>query len=102
MGYRLGISGFNIWAETITLAEYPANYINKNRYIRYWDDDAKAPFLWNEAERIFYAFDDDESLRHKADYIKQHGLTGAMYREHSHDVSETLPGVLYKELIGNH
>jgi len=86
---------------SVPYADLAANYINKNRYIRYWDDDAKAPFLWNEAERIFYTFDDGESLRHKADYIKQQGLTGAMYWEHSHDVSETLLGVLYEELIGN-
>lgn len=86
---------------SMSYADLAANYINKNRYIRYWDDDAKAPFLWNEAERIFYTFDDHESLRHKADYIKQQGLTGAMYWEHSHDVSETLLGVLYEELIGN-
>jgi chitinase len=77
------------------------NFIDKNGYIRHWDDDAKAPYLWNQTKRIFYTYDDEQSLRYKTEYIKEQGLTGAMYWEHSHDVTETLLGALYDALLGN-
>lgn len=77
-----------------------ADYIDKNGFLRHWDDEAKAPYLWNEEERIYYTYDDEESLRYKAEFIKLRGLTGAMYWEHSRDPSQTLLGTLYEELFG--
>ena len=35
------------------------DYINKNGYTRYWDDEAKAPYLFNGDNFISY---DDENL----------------------------------------
>ncbi len=81
-----------------SFSDIVVDYINRSGFVRYWDDDARAPYLWNEAECTFITYDDEESLRYKADFIKEQGLTGAMYWEHSHDVNETLLGVLYKEL----
>ncbi len=83
----------------VSYSDLAANYINKNGFIRYWDNDAKAPYLWNEAERTFFTYDDEESLKYKTDYIKEQSLTGAMFWEHSHDVTETLLGVLFENLL---
>ncbi len=61
------------------------NLENQNGFIRYWDSTASAPFLFNEAEKIFITYDDEESLKEKCKYIKKHGLKGAMFWEYQSD-----------------
>ncbi len=54
------------------------NYINQNGYVRYWSDEAKVPWLYNAADRIFITYEDAESIGYKMAYIRQHRLGGAM------------------------
>ncbi|WP_374756777.1 glycoside hydrolase family 18 protein [Larkinella humicola] len=76
-----------------------ANYVNKNGYTRYWDDKAKAPYLWNPESRTFISYADKESMKHKIDYVKSKGLAGAMFWEYTLDLKEDkLLDVLVKEL----
>ena len=75
-----------------------AEYIDKNGFHRFWDDAAMAPYLWHADSTRFITYDDEESLRHKADFVKAKGLGGVMYWEHSHDPDEALLTVLYKGL----
>lgn len=66
---------------------------------RYWDEAAAAPYLWDETARRFISYDDPESLRRKAEFIRFHRLGGAMYWEHSHDdEQETLLTTLWRWL----
>ena len=64
------------------------DYIGKNGFVRYWDDVAKAPYLFDGS--TFISFDDAESIAQKCAYIKEKGLLGLMYWEHSCDPSGTL------------
>ncbi len=82
----------------IGFSDLKADYIDNNGFLRYWDDETKAPYLWNEEDRIFYTYDDEESLKYKAKFIKSKGLTGAMYWEHARDPGETLLRALYEGL----
>jgi len=72
--------------------------VNQNGFTRYWDDDAKAPYLWNETERIFISYEDPESLRLKCEYIRTHRLAGAMFWQLGDDQTGALVGVLHHEL----
>lgn len=72
------------------------NLVNKNGFTRHWDEDAKAPYLYNGD--IFVSYDDEESIGHKVDYIKDAGLGGAMFWEYSLDKTGSLLGALYKGL----
>ncbi|MFN3402626.1 MAG: glycoside hydrolase family 18 protein [Cytophagaceae bacterium] len=75
------------------------SYINKNGYVRYWDEEARAPYLWNAASRTFISYADEESFVFKADYVKKKGLGGVMFWEYSHDLHEGgLLKVLYEHL----
>lgn len=67
---------------------------------RHWDRIAKAPFLWNPESRTFVSYDDRESLRIKAQFVREHGLGGIMYWEHSHDPKEELLDALIRSLRG--
>jgi chitinase len=63
-------------------------YIDKNGYNRYWDDEAKAPFLFDGEN--FITYDDEESLHHKCDYVKKEGLAGIMFWEYGCDTTYRL------------
>ena len=58
-----------------------ANYVNKNGFVRYWNDTAKVPYLYNATTGTFISYDDNESMKYKTDYIKTKGLSGAMFWE---------------------
>lgn len=62
-----------------------ANYVNKNGYVRYWNDAAKVPYLYNPSSKVFISYDDAESFLHKINYIKSTGLGGGMVWELSSD-----------------
>ena len=77
-----------------------AEYINKRGYTRYWDSLAKAPYLWNPTAQVFITYDDEESLQHKARYIKSQQLAGMMFWEYYRDESGALMDALHEELNG--
>lgn len=100
-GVKNANCGLNQKAETtgrytLSYTDLVQNYVNKNGFIRYWDDSAKAPYLFNGD--VFISYDDEESLRHKAHYVKEKGLAGIMFWEYSLDKTHTLVDTLYKEL----
>lgn len=73
-----------------------AEYIDKNGWVSHWDEDAKAPFLFNG--RSFISYDDPRSVALKCRYLKQEGLRGIMYWEHASDSTHTLLGAMAAEL----
>ena len=72
------------------------DYIDKNGYVRYWDDEAKAPWLFNGS--TFISYDDPESMRCKAQYVLDNGYGGVFYWEHKCDDTGALLGALYDVL----
>lgn len=77
-----------------------ADYVNKNGFVRHWDEDAKAAWLWNPDSKTFITYADEESFSYKIDYVKSKGLRGVMFWEYSHDIVEgVLLNKLYTELI---
>jgi len=73
-------------------------YINKNGYTRYWDESAKAPYLWNQNEKCFISYEDEESIYAKCNYIKSKELGGAMFWELHGDYQNTLLNKIYENL----
>lgn len=66
-----------------------ANYINKNGFVRFWDDKAKAPYLYNGD--MFISYDDPDSIREKCKFAMDKGLAGVMYWAYgSHDLFEAI------------
>ena len=74
--------------------ELVERFINKNGFIRFWDDEAKAPFLFNGS--TFISYDDPDSIRLKCEFLKTKGLKGIMYWEHGCDPSRTLLTVIWE------
>jgi chitinase len=70
--------------------ELKRDYIDKGGYVRYWDAQAQAPWLWNAEARRFISYDDPQSIAAKAAYVKAMHLGGIMYWEQSLDPSGEL------------
>jgi len=75
-----------------------ASLASQPGWIRRWDELSQAPFLWNAEKRIFIGYDDPESLRVKARYIRDRGLAGAMFWENGADPTGALLATLAEEL----
>lgn len=70
---------------------------NKKGFIKYWDDVAKAPYLFNPQTKVFITYDDERSIREKCAYIKKNNLAGAMFWEYHSDKKEYLLDVIARE-----
>lgn len=68
--------------------ELAAEYINVNGYVRYWDEQAQAPYLYNGS--TFITYDDEQSITAKCQYIVDHGLAGMMFWEYGCDQTQRL------------
>lgn len=86
------VNGEGISFPYSTLAE---KYIDKNGFVRYWDESAKTPYLWNAETKTFISYDDVESLTHKASFVKTQGLGGVMFWEYSQDMEGVLLNTLF-------
>lgn len=61
-----------------TLAHQPG-------FVRYWDDQAKAPYLFNAEKKQLVTYDDEESVKLKCEFVKRHGMGGVMFWEYTSD-----------------
>jgi len=85
-------AGDQAWPQLVS------DFIGRNGYVRYWDDMAQEPYLWNAQTHTFVSYDDPQSLALKAQFVKAHHLGGAMYWEQSQDADGQLLDVLYQAL----
>ncbi len=72
--------------------------IGRKGYQRYWDEHAKAPYLFNARDSIFITYDDEQSISEKCRYIKKNKLAGIMFWEYYEDPKCYLLDVIDKEL----
>ncbi len=86
----------SIYDDGLNFMDLQAKILPDPEFVRYWDDVAKAPFLYNGD--VFITYEDQESLGHKAAYIKEKGLTGIMIWEYGHDLDAVLLKSLYDSL----
>lgn len=75
----------------------------------YWDDEAKAPYLYSESNGGFFTYDNARSIEEKVKYVKEHNLGGMIAWMASQDkettsgskVRDELTKVTYKALYGD-
>ncbi len=73
-------------------------FLRANGFTRYWDEDAEAHYLWNGSSLITY--ESPEAIRRKCLYVKEKGMLGVMYWEHSCDPTKELLTVMHETLNG--
>lgn len=78
----------------ISYGEIVQGRLLQHGFIRYWDADAQAAWLWNPATGQMISYDDPQALQAKVRYVRQHGLGGVMYWEYRQDDGEALLDVV--------
>lgn len=90
---------FGTWEDfKFDYSDIEDNYLNKNGYVRYWNEAAKVPYLYNAAKQYFITYDDEESMMYKASLMKSLDLAGVMSWEISGDRNRTLSAQLVRDL----
>jgi len=64
--------------------------LQSNGFVRYWDAQASAPYLYNPDTQTFISYEDPESLKKKCEYVLDQKLAGVMFWEYSGDPSNSL------------
>jgi chitinase len=72
--------------------------VNRNENYRYWDESARAPYLFNFYKGIFVTYDDEESVKEKCQYVLENKMAGVMFWEYSSDPKEYLLNEINKNL----
>jgi chitinase len=67
-------------------------------YTRHWNSAARAPYLYNPADGLFIAYDDEASIREKTRYAAAKGLRGVMFWELNADRHRVLGRVIAEDL----
>ena len=67
----------------IHLSEILSTYVGPkgtgvNGYTKYWDDNAKAPYLYNPTTKTFLSYDDLDSVSYKIELVQEAGVRGLM------------------------
>lgn len=89
---------FGHFVNMLNWPDLKQHYINKQGYVRHWDDVAKAPWLWNATTHHFITYDDPQSIAAKTAYIKVEHLGGLMYWEQTADPTDELLDAMWKGL----
>jgi chitinase len=64
--------------------------VNQNGLVRYWDENAKAPYLFNSETNQLVTYDDEESVRLKCEYVIDNHMAGMMFWQYASDPNEYL------------
>jgi chitinase len=67
-------------------------------YVRYWDQAASAPYLYNAQKHIFVSYEDTESISAKCRYVLEQQLGGVMFWDYSGDPGGELLGTINRSL----
>jgi chitinase len=86
-----GVESSDVWSSgtgTIQVGGFrtiAASFLKTPGFVRYWDDVAKVPWLYNAERKEWITYEDPQSMRIKGEYIAAQKLGGAMFWELSND-----------------
>lgn len=71
-------------------------YVNKQGFVRHWDDIAKVPWLFDG--ETFISYDDEEAVQAKCDYVREQGLAGIFFWRYLDDPENELIPLMRREM----
>ena len=91
--------GRGTWEEgALDYADLADHLIDRDGYVRHWNEAAQVPYLFKPATGEFITYDDPRSLKAKARFVKTRHLAGAMFWEITADKNDALLDALAAEL----
>lgn len=82
--------------KTFAVDEGSPQYFNilyqMNKFEKKWDDKAQVPYLIGKNLNTFVSYDDEESIKLKAEYVVKNNMAGVIIWDATGDYVETAPG----------
>ena len=72
--------------------------VNQQGFVRYWDENAKAPYLFDEETNQLMVYDDEESVKLKCEYVLDNNMGGVMFWQYASDPKEYLLDAINEHL----
>ncbi|GAA0880616.1 glycoside hydrolase family 18 protein [Algoriphagus jejuensis] len=74
-------------------------YEADSNFVRFWDDKAQAPYMYNATDSLMLSYDDTVSVALKTRYAMEKGIGGIMFWELGNDTKQegSLLDAIYKE-----
>ncbi|HSV88305.1 MAG TPA: glycoside hydrolase family 18 protein [Bacteroidales bacterium] len=94
----LGQPGVGLTGVDLNYHSIVKNFLPDPAFMKLWDNTAKAPYLWNPTERIFITYENPESIREKARFVKESGLRGIMFWQYFGDHEKELLKSMFEEI----
>ena len=99
-GYNTGGPAF--LSENDRLYDDIKKLVNQQGYTRYWDNTAKAPFLYNSSNGRWITYCDAQQVQEIAKYVKEKNLGGMFYWEYAGDWDTELLKAAYDALVAEY
>jgi len=64
--------------------------IAAKNFISYWDESAKAPYIWRKNDSLFLTYENTKSMQYKVDYVKDKNMGGIMFWQFNGDNGDLL------------
>lgn len=68
-----------IFYKGVSFKSFDTTFTQQKGYQSYWDSTAKAPYMYNVAQKYFVSFDDSASIHLKTKYAMDKNLNGIMF-----------------------
>jgi len=65
-------------------------------FVRHWDEKAQAPYLFNSETNQLVSYDDEESVKLKCTYVREHGMAGVMFWQYASDPKRYLLNAIHE------
>lgn len=67
-----------------------ADSIAGKNFNSFWDESAKAPYVWRDRDSLFMTYESPKSMQYKIDYVKDKNMGGIMFWQFNGDNGELL------------
>jgi chitinase len=97
-----GLYQSGVFKEGVDYANFSSYFSDTSGFVYHWDEKAQAPYQYNAQKQLFATFDNERSIKAKAQYLQQKKLGGIMFWElvqdkNSHGLVEVMWDVLGKK-----
>ncbi len=78
-------TGKSVWYDKLY-----STYALSDTMKEYYDEECSVPYRFDDVNKIFISFDNEQSIKEKCEYINTLGLAGIMYWQYGQDVDDIL------------
>lgn len=94
-----GLYQSGLFKEGVDYANFSTYFSDTSGFVYHWDEQAQAPYQYNAQKQLFATFDNERSIKAKAQYVQEKKLGGIMFWElvqdkNSQGLVEVMWGVL--------